>query len=406
MTTFAYVATDVNGKKVKGTEMAEDSVELIDKLRQKGLYCTSYKDASKNKAADVKFKFKTKDLSFFCRQLAAMLTSGVSLVKALQILQAQSENKKQKQVLLDIYEEVQKGRSFSEAIATKPGVFPSLFVSMVGAGEASGNLDVIMNRVSEHYAKDSKTQNKIKGAMIYPIVLLVLLVVIMIAMFTMIMPMFRDLAGDSEMPMLSQAIFGISDFMINQWYILVIVFIAIVIALRLIIKTPSSKLKWDEMLLKLPKIGGLLRTIYTARFARTMSNLFSSGLQMVDDTGDNVESMSAGKYYLKNDKHYVLYEDMDDENDEITKNTIKFNSETVEVTRKGLVTGKLVFKKGKNNQSLYSTPFGDLLMEVYTKDILLEEKEDNIDLKIDYELYANNSKVSDSIININIRETV
>ena len=131
-----------------------------------------------------------------------------------------------------------------------------------------------------------------------------------------------------------------------------------------------------------------------------------SGLQMVDDTGDNVESMSAGKYYLKKDKHYVLYEDMDDENDEITKNTIKFNSETVEVTRKGLVTGKLVFKKGKNNQSLYSTPFGDLLMEVYTKDILLEEKEDNIDLKIDYELYANNSKVSDSIININIRETV
>ena len=131
-----------------------------------------------------------------------------------------------------------------------------------------------------------------------------------------------------------------------------------------------------------------------------------SGLQMVDDTGDNVESMSAGKYYLKKDKHYVLYEDMDDENDEITKNTIKFNSETVEVTRKGLVTGKLVFKMGKNNQSLYSTPFGDLLMEVYTKDILLEEKEDNIDLKIDYELYANNSKVSDSIININIRETV
>ena len=131
-----------------------------------------------------------------------------------------------------------------------------------------------------------------------------------------------------------------------------------------------------------------------------------SGLQMVDDTGDNVESMSAGKYYLKKDKHYVLYEDMDDENDEITKNTIKFNSETVEVTRKGLVTGKLVFKKGKNNQSLYSTPFGDLLMEVYTKDKLLEEKEDNIDLKIDYELYANNSKVSDSIININIRETV
>lgn len=283
MTTFSYVATDVNGKKLKGKEMAEDAAELIDKLRQKGLYCTSYKDLTAGKANDVKFKFKTKDLSFFCRQLAAMLTSGVSLVKALHILQAQTENKKMKAILLDIYEEVQKGRSFSEAIATKPGVFPGLFVSMVGAGEASGNLDMIMNRVSEHYAKDSKTQNKIKGAMIYPIVLLVLLVVMMVAMFTFIMPMFRGLMmeGD-EIPPLSAAMFAISDFFINQWYILVIALIAIVIAFRIILTTPASKLKWDEMLLRLPKVGGLLRTIYTARFARTMSNLFASGLQMVD----------------------------------------------------------------------------------------------------------------------------
>ncbi len=283
VTTFSYVATDVNGKKLKGKEMAEDAAELIDKLRQKGLFCTSYKDLTAGKANDVKFKFKTKDLSFFCRQLAAMLTSGVSLVKSLHILQSQTENKKMKAILLDIYEEVQKGRSFSEAIATKPGVFPGLFVSMVGAGEASGNLDMIMNRVSEHYAKDSKTQNKIKGAMIYPIVLLVLLVVMMVAMFTFIMPMFRGLMmeGD-EIPPLSAAMFAISDFFINQWYILVIALIAIVIAFRIVLTTPASKLKWDEMLLRLPKVGGLLRTIYTARFARTMSNLFASGLQMVD----------------------------------------------------------------------------------------------------------------------------
>lgn len=282
MTTFSYVATDVNGKKVKGTEMAEDSQELIEKLRQKGLFCNVFKDLSKAKAADVKFKFKTKDLAFFCRQLAAMLTSGISLVKALHILQAQTEDKRQKQVLLDIYEEVQKGRSFSEAIATKPGVFPGLFVSMVSAGEVSGNLDMIMNRVAEHYAKDSKTQNKIRGAMIYPIVLLVLLVVMMVAMFTLIMPMFRDLMGGSEPAPLSAAMFAISDFMINQWYILVIALIVIVIIFRIILKTPSTKLKWDEMLIKLPKVGKLLKTIYTARFARTMSNLFASGLQMVD----------------------------------------------------------------------------------------------------------------------------
>ena len=299
MTQFSYVATDVNGKKIRGKEMAEDSAELIEKLRQKGLFCTVYRDLQANKANDVKFKFKTKDLSFFCRQLSAMLTSGVSLVKALHILQAQTENKKMRAILLDIYEEVQKGRSFSEAIATKPGVFPGLFVSMVGAGEASGNLDMIMNRVSEHYAKDSKTQNKVRGAMIYPIVLLVLLLAMMIGMFTFIMPMFKGLMSEgTEMPALSAAMFAISDFFTAYWYLLLIGFIAIVIVFRIILTTPSTKLKWDKMLLGLPKVGGLLRTIYTARFARTMSNLFASGLQMVDCIEKSVGTLG-NSYIIK-----------------------------------------------------------------------------------------------------------
>ncbi|MBR4305976.1 MAG: type II secretion system F family protein, partial [Ruminiclostridium sp.] len=299
MTQFSYVATDVNGKKIRGKEMAEDSAELIEKLRQKGLFCTVYRDLQANKANDVKFKFKTKDLSFFCRQLSAMLTSGVSLVKALHILQAQTENKKMKAILLDIYEEVQKGRSFSEAIATKPGVFPGLFVSMVGAGEASGNLDMIMNRVSEHYAKDSKTQNKVRGAMIYPIVLLVLLLAMMIGMFTFIMPMFKGLMSEgTEMPALSAAMFAVSDFFTAYWYLLLIGFIAIVIVFRIILTTPSTKLKWDKMLLGLPKVGGLLRTIYTARFARTMSNLFASGLQMVDCIEKSVGTLG-NSYIIK-----------------------------------------------------------------------------------------------------------
>ena len=328
MTTFSYVATDVNGKKVKGTEMAEDSQELIDKLKQKGLFCTTYKDVQKNKASDVKFKFKTKDLAFFCRQLAAMLTSGISLVKALHILQSQTEDKKQKQVLLDIYEEVQKGRSFSEAIATKPGVFPSLFVSMVSAGEVSGNLDMIMNRVAEHYAKDSKTQNKIKGAMIYPIVLLCLLVVMMIAMFTLIMPMFRDLIGDGEIPPLSAAMFSISDFMINQWYLLVIIGVVIVIIFRIILKTPASKLKWDAMLLKVPKVGKLLKTIYTARFARTMSNLFSSGLQMVDCIEKSVGTLG-NTYIIK------VFED-------VIENVKRGEALSVAIGRTGIFDGMFI----------------------------------------------------------------
>ncbi len=295
MATFSYIATDSNGKRIKGTEQAEDAGELIEKLRQKGLYCNSYRDAQRGKSADVKFKFKTKDLANFSRQLAAMLTAGISLVRALQILTNQQEDKKQKAVLMDVYEEVQKGRSFSEALATKPGVFPNLFCSMVSAGEVSGNLDMIMNRVSEHYAKDNKTKNKVKSAMIYPLVLLVLLVVMFIGLFVLIMPMFRELAGDDLAP-LSAAMFAISDFLINQWYILVLIIVAIVIAIVIAMKTPATKLKWDELLLKIPKVGGLLRTVYTARFARTMSNLFASGLQMVDCIEKSVETL--GNTYI------------------------------------------------------------------------------------------------------------
>lgn len=127
-----------------------------------------------------------------------------------------------------------------------------------------------------------------------------------------------------------------------------------------------------------------------------------TGLQVVEDTGDSVEIMAPGKYYMRNNKHYVVYDDIDEESGAKTKNTIKFNSTSAEVMRKGYLSGKMTFDKGKNNQSLHSTPYGDLFVEVLTKNISLSEQEENVNLKIDYELYANNNKVSDSKIEIDI----
>lgn len=124
------------------------------------------------------------------------------------------------------------------------------------------------------------------------------------------------------------------------------------------------------------------------------------GLQVVEETGDTVEMMVPGKHYIKNNKHYLLYDEIDEESGEKIKNTIKFTDTYAEVVRKGTISGRLVFEEGKNNQSLYSTPFGELLVEVLTKEIKIKEEEKNINLNIDYELYANNSKVSDSNIDI------
>ncbi len=129
-----------------------------------------------------------------------------------------------------------------------------------------------------------------------------------------------------------------------------------------------------------------------------------SGLQGATDSGECVELMARGKYYRKNEKHYLLYDDIEEESGMTTKNTIKFNEEKVEVLRNGMVNGKLVFDEGKNSQSLYGTPYGDILLEVLTKKISVEELTDHINLLIEYELYADNTKVTDSRIVVNINE--
>lgn len=282
MKKFSYVATDVNGKLVRGQEMAEDYQELQQKLKERNLYCTKYRDLGANDAVDVKYRFKTKEVSFISRQLASMTSAGLSLVRALHILQEQQENKKAKAVLLDIYEEVQKGKSFSDVLYTKPGVFPDMFVSMVAAGEASGTLDQILVRVSDHFANANKTGNKVKSAMVYPIILLVLALAVVVLMFTMILPIFAENMSSEDMSPLTAAMMAFSDSLINYWYVYVIAILGIMFLFWLGRRTPAVKLKMDQLVLKIPKVGKLVATIYTGRFARNMSNLYASGLQMVD----------------------------------------------------------------------------------------------------------------------------
>lgn len=306
MAYYSYVATDVNGSTVRGKEYADDYLDLSEKLRQKNLFCTEYTQIEE-KTADAKYAFKTKDLAFICRQLSSMLTAGISLVRSLHILYTQEENKKAKAALLEIYEDVQKGRSFSESIQARPGVFPLLFVSMVAAGEASGNLDVIMTRVADYYLNQNKTNNQIKGALIYPIVLMVLLVGVFFGLFIFIMPMFRDLAGD-DLPPLSAAMFAISDFLIPYWWTIILGVGVIILVVHYLRKSPAFALKFDEIKVKMPKVGPLLTVIYTGRFARTMANLYASGLQMVDCIEKSADTLN--NQYIANLFHESVVEDV------------------------------------------------------------------------------------------------
>lgn len=281
MNKFTYVATDISGRSVRGSEVAENYRDLQAKLKAKNLFVTSYKDLGEG-VPDVKYKFKTHEVSFISRQLSSMTSAGLSLVRALYILQEQQENKKAKAVMLDIYEEVQKGRSLSDVLRDKPGVFPEMFVSLVAAGEASGTLDAMFTRLSDHYANANKTANKVKSAMVYPIILGALLIVVLLFMFIKILPTFTAMMNPDDMSAISKALVAFSDSLINYWYVYIIVIVGIVIAWKILNKTPATKYKIDEWKLKIPKVGKLVATMYTGSFARNMSNLYGAGLQMVE----------------------------------------------------------------------------------------------------------------------------
>ena len=281
MKNFTYVAKDTSGKTIKGTFEAEDAQEVLDKIHEQGLYCVSYSEAlgSSKKNAH---KFKTKELAYACRQLAAMMTSGLTIVKAIDILYKEEENKASKDVWQGVYEDVQKGQSFTEALDSRRGSFPDFMISMVDAGETSGTLDITMQRLSDFYANSNKLNNKVKGAMIYPIILGVLCIAMVIMMFTFIMPIFMGLVTDDQIPPLSAALFAISTFMKKRWYIILAVIALIVFVIIYALKVESIRTKFDYFKLKCPLVGKLVVKIDEGKFARTLTSLYSSGIPMVE----------------------------------------------------------------------------------------------------------------------------
>lgn len=282
MKSFSYTGTTPAGKQVKGTINAEDERDFMAQVSQKGLTNLKYEEKDVKSSKTIK-KFNTKDLAFMCRQLAAMLTSGLTLVKALDILSKEMPTEQAKEVWQSIYENVQKGESFSTALEQYRGVFPEFLISMVAAGESSGSLDTIMQRMSDHYQKENKMNNTIKGAMTYPIILGVLCIVIIIAMFTFIMPTFAGLyESPDDMPAFTKIMMAFSDSLVNFWFIYIAVIAGIIFAFTYIMKIPATRLKWDKLIIKGPGWGPLVVKIYTARFARTLSSLYSSGIPMVE----------------------------------------------------------------------------------------------------------------------------
>lgn len=282
---FKYRALTQQGEIFEGTFEAKSESEVISMLRSNDNIPLSVEEDIETEKQINLFskKVKKRELAVFCRQFYTMLDAGVGIVRTLEILGKQSENKTLTLAIDFLHEEVQKGTALSEAMSKEGKIFPTLLIYMVEAGEASGNLDEIMDRMAIHYEKEYKLENKIKSSLIYPMVLAVVSVVVIIFMLVFVMPTFMDMFESSgqELPALTLALVAVSDFMVARWYILLGTLVAIIIAFNIWKQTENGMLAIDNVKIKFPGLKNTMIKVVTARFTRTLSTLMSSGISLL-----------------------------------------------------------------------------------------------------------------------------
>ncbi len=288
MPIYQYKGKNVQGKNVKGTMEAESKNEVAVSLRRQNVFPTEIVNEAQLgreiKLTRTKKKITVKDLSIFCNQFSTIIRAGISLIECLDILRKQSENTTLQEILDQIFEDVQKGVPLSKSMSKHPKAFPQLLINMVESGELSGQLDLIMKRMADHYDKEYKLAMKIKQAMVYPIILIVASILISIVLITLVLPNFINMFKDFgvPLPLLTQVLLAVGDFFKNYWYVVFGAVILIIILFQRFISTPDGKLKFDDVKLHMPIFGPVNRKISTSRFSRNLSTMISSGISIID----------------------------------------------------------------------------------------------------------------------------
>lgn len=278
MAIFKYTAVDINSKKTSGKMEASSRSEVVAFLRSENLYLLKCKEVVKEKK---KVKIQKNALSEFCRQIGAMLSSGISLITAMNIMTKRTTQLHLQNLYKDLYVKLQQGLSFSEALEAEGEAFPSIMINMIRASESTGMMDQTMLKLGDQFDREFKLNNKVKSAMTYPMFLLVATVVVCIAVFTLILPSFFDVFGDMELPLITQIMFAISRMLLDSWYWVLIVVLVIICLITMAMRIDTVQYQWDKLKVHFPKIKNLTIIIYTARFARSMSSLYTSGVSMI-----------------------------------------------------------------------------------------------------------------------------
>lgn len=291
---LTYKATTQDGKIVQGEMEAKDVQEGIFFLRNKQLVPISVGEIKAKTSLPFLGNFKksnTNDLVLFTRQLSSMLTSGLTLMQALNILKDQIQNPAMKEIVTGIIADVQEGKSLASALERYPKTFSSIYVSLIRAAESSGFLDKILLRLAENLEKQQKLKSTVKSALLYPIIIIVLMVLVMGVMMIFVVPQLTVLYQNLNIPLpfTTQVVVGISNFTVAFWPLVIGAVVALVVAYNRWQKTNSGKLIHDDLILKMPVFGPLVRETILTEFSRTLGLLVGSGTLVVkslEETAD------------------------------------------------------------------------------------------------------------------------
>jgi type IV pilus assembly protein PilC len=317
---FKYTAMDAKGSETEGLIEAENQSQAITMIRSKGVFPTRVAPADGAKRGGaaggaraaagggglkkelrmpgfLRARVRPKQLMVFTRQLATLQDAGLPLLRGLRILLKQEQNPALRGALNAMGESVEGGSTFSESLAQHPTIFDNLFVNMVKAGEAGGVLEVVLTRLAEFMEKAEKIKNKVKSAMIYPIVVLVAAVGILVFLLVTVIPkfaeIFSELLGDEQLPALTRFVINISNAVAHRWYVVVVLVAAAWIGLRLWRRTDTGRYLMDRFKLNVPVFGVLFSKTAIGRLCRTLGTLLNSGvpvlqaLNIVRDTSGN-----------------------------------------------------------------------------------------------------------------------
>ena len=306
MATFAYTVRDKAGRITKGKLEGESKDAVQAKLTQMGYIILDLsQQGGLSSLGNITFGtgVKTKDITVFARQFSTMINAGLSLTKCLSILGGQTDNNYLRDIIGQVSKDVEAGQSLSESLSKHPKVFPPIFINMVRAGETGGVLDDVLNRLADHFESEQALKGKIKSAMTYPVAMGAMVLMILAAMMVFVVPTFEKMFSDmgGELPLPTQILVNISNFVTSPGMIVFVVIVAGLVALFKWWSKGPGLLIWDGAKLRMPIFGAMIRKMALARFTRTFGTLTAagvpilSGLDIVADTAGNEEVAQAVK---------------------------------------------------------------------------------------------------------------